>query len=139
MLGHAATHVEGPPGHHRPVRRPPDPGRRSAARYGVHRTWVYRFKARYEAEGETALEPRSRRPKPSPSALTPEVVDLVRTRKELADAGRQSPVGWWALRWASVPTRRTPPRRLPRQRAARDVEPVRAIVRRNPLTSDTHV
>ena len=25
MLGHAAAHVESPPGHHRPVRRPPEP------------------------------------------------------------------------------------------------------------------
>ena len=59
-----------------------------AARYGVHRAWVYKLKARYEAEGETALEPRSRRPKTSPSALSTEVVDLiVRVRKELADAG----------------------------------------------------
>ena len=59
-----------------------------AARYGVHRAWVYKLKARYEAEGETALEPRSRRPKTSPVALSPEVVDLiVRVRKELADAG----------------------------------------------------
>jgi transposase InsO family protein len=59
-----------------------------AARYGVHRAWVYKLKARYEAEGEAALEPRSRRPKTSPAALTPEVVDLiVRLRKELADAG----------------------------------------------------
>jgi len=33
-----------------------------AQRYGVHRSWVYRLKARYQAEGETALEPRSRRP-----------------------------------------------------------------------------
>ena len=33
-----------------------------AARYGIHRAWVYKLKARYEAEGETALEPRSRRP-----------------------------------------------------------------------------
>jgi transposase len=31
-----------------------------AARYGVHRAWVYKLKARYEAEGATALEPRSR-------------------------------------------------------------------------------
>ncbi len=55
-----------------------------AARYGVHRAWVYKLKARYEAEGETALEPRSRRPKTSPTALPPEVVDLiVRIRKEL--------------------------------------------------------
>ena len=59
-----------------------------AARYGVHRAWVYKLKARYEAEGEAALEPRSRRPKTSPAALSPEVVDLiVRLRKELADAG----------------------------------------------------
>ena len=59
-----------------------------AARYGVHRTWVYKLKARYEAEGETALEPRSRRPKTSPTAIAPEVVELiVRLRKELSDAG----------------------------------------------------
>ena len=59
-----------------------------AARYGVHRAWVYKLKARYEAEGETALEPRSRRPKTSPAALVAEVVALVvRVRKELGDAG----------------------------------------------------
>ncbi|MDQ3157443.1 MAG: helix-turn-helix domain-containing protein [Actinomycetota bacterium] len=59
-----------------------------AARYGVHRAWVYKLKARYEAEGDLALEPRSRRPKTTPSALSPEVVDLiVRVRKELTDAG----------------------------------------------------
>jgi transposase InsO family protein len=59
-----------------------------AARYGVHRAWVYKLKARYEAEGQTAVEPRSRRPKTSPAALSPEVVDLiVRVRKELTDAG----------------------------------------------------
>ncbi len=59
-----------------------------AARYGVHRAWVYKLKARYEAEGDTALEPRSRRPKTSPTALDPAVVDLiVRLRKELAGAG----------------------------------------------------
>jgi len=59
-----------------------------AARYGVHRAWVYKLKARYEAEGGAALEPRSRRPNTSPNALPPAVVDLiVRLRKELADAG----------------------------------------------------
>jgi transposase len=69
-----------------------------AARYGVHRAWVYKLKARYEAEGEAALEPRSRRPKTSPSALSPEVVDLiVRIRKELTDAGLDAgpdTIGW---------------------------------------------
>ena len=39
-----------------------------AARYGVHRAWVYKLKARYEAEGETALEPRSRRDKTNSAA-----------------------------------------------------------------------
>jgi transposase InsO family protein len=59
-----------------------------AARYGIHRAWVYKLKARYEAEGETALEPRSRRPKTSPTALAPDVVDLiVGIRNELTDAG----------------------------------------------------
>ena len=59
-----------------------------AARYGVHRTLVYKLKARYEAEGETALALRSRRPKTSPAAIAPEVVELiVRLRKELSEAG----------------------------------------------------
>ena len=69
-----------------------------AVRYGVHRAWVYRLKARYETEGETALEPRSRRPKTSPTALAPEVVDLIiRIRKELTDAGLDAgpeTIGW---------------------------------------------
>ena len=44
--------------------------------------------ARYEAEGEAAFEPRSRRPKTSPSAISPETVDLiVRLRKDLAGQG----------------------------------------------------
>jgi len=59
-----------------------------AARYGVHRAWVYKLKARYEAEGDAALEPRSRRPKTSPTALAPELVDLItRLRNELAETG----------------------------------------------------
>jgi transposase InsO family protein len=59
-----------------------------AARYGVHRGWVYKLKARYETEGEAALEPRSRRPKTSPAAVTADVVELiVRLRKQLDEAG----------------------------------------------------
>ncbi|MCB1258760.1 MAG: helix-turn-helix domain-containing protein, partial [Microthrixaceae bacterium] len=50
-------------------------------------SWVYGLKARYEAEGETALQPQSRRPKTSPTALATGVVDLiVGIRKDLADA-----------------------------------------------------
>jgi transposase InsO family protein len=48
-----------------------------ARRYGVHRSWVYRLKERYEAEGEAAFEPRSRRPKTSPRATAPTTVELI--------------------------------------------------------------
>lgn len=62
-----------------------------AARYGVHRAWVYKLKARYEAEGDTALEPRSRRPKHSPRAVPPETIELIlRLRKELLEAGHDA-------------------------------------------------
>jgi transposase len=48
-----------------------------AARYGVHRAWVYRLKARSQTEGEAALEPRSRRPKTSPTAIPAATVTLI--------------------------------------------------------------
>ncbi len=57
-------------------------------RYGVHRSWVHRLRARYEAEGEAALEPRSRRPRRSPTAIDPATVELiVGLREELRAAG----------------------------------------------------
>jgi transposase InsO family protein len=59
-----------------------------ARSYGVARSWICTLLARYEAEGEGAFEPRSRRPKTSPSAISPEAVDLiVRLRKDLAGQG----------------------------------------------------
>jgi transposase InsO family protein len=59
-----------------------------AARYGVHRSWVYKLKTRYEAEGEAALEPRSRRPRSSPAALDPATVALIiELRARLSTAG----------------------------------------------------
>jgi transposase len=48
-----------------------------ARRYGVHRGWVYKLKARYEAEGQAALQPRSRRPHTSPRATPPATIELV--------------------------------------------------------------
>jgi transposase InsO family protein len=69
-----------------------------AARYGVHRAWVYKLKARYEAEGETALEPRSRRPKTTPTETPQATVELVlRLGKQLNDAGLDAgadTIGW---------------------------------------------
>jgi transposase InsO family protein len=65
--------------------------REVAARYGVDRSWVYRLKARYKAEGEAAFQPRSRRPKTSPTATAPETVQLVLTlRKQLSEAGHDA-------------------------------------------------
>src|ERR1039457_4611057 len=69
-----------------------------AKSYGVARSWIYTLLARYQAEGEAAFEPRSRRPKTSPSATSPDTVELiVRLRKELAgqglDAGPQT-IAW---------------------------------------------
>jgi transposase InsO family protein len=69
-----------------------------ARAYGVARSWVYALLARYQAEGEAAFEPRSRRPKNSPSAISDETADLIiRLRKDLAgqglDAGPQT-IAW---------------------------------------------
>jgi transposase len=59
-----------------------------AARYGVHRSWVYKLKARYKTEGETAFEPRSRRPKTTPNATPAATVDLIlKLRRQLVSAG----------------------------------------------------
>jgi transposase InsO family protein len=70
----------------------------AARSYGVARSWICTLLARYEAEGEAAFEPRSRRPKTSPSAISDEAADLIiRLRKDLAgqglDAGPQT-VAW---------------------------------------------
>jgi transposase len=69
-----------------------------AKSYGVARSWIYALLARYQAEGEAAFEPRSRRPKSSPNVTAPGTVELItRLRKELAgqglDAGPQT-IAW---------------------------------------------
>jgi transposase InsO family protein len=59
-----------------------------ARTYGVARSWIYTLLARYEEEGEAAFEPRSRRPKTSPNAISADTVELIiRLRKELAGQG----------------------------------------------------
>ena len=69
-----------------------------ARAYGVSQGWVSRLVARYRAEGAAAFEPRSRRPRSSPAAISPGTVDLIiALRKELAgqglDAGPDT-IGW---------------------------------------------
>jgi transposase InsO family protein len=82
---------------------PPSPSRsarsaRSRSPTASPAPGVYTLLDRYEAEGEAAFEPRSRRPKTSPSATSDGTVELiVRLRKELAgqglDAGPQT-IAW---------------------------------------------
>lgn len=58
------------------------------AAYGVSRSWVYELLGRYRAEGEAAFEPRSRRPRTSPTATPPATVDLIiKVRKQLVESG----------------------------------------------------
>jgi len=59
-----------------------------AREYGVSRRWVQKLAARYEAEGEAAFEPRSRRPRRSPQRVSQELEDqIVALRKTLAEEG----------------------------------------------------
>ena len=59
-----------------------------AAAYAMSRSWVYELLARYRAEGEAAFEPRSRRPRRSPTAISAATVELIiGIRKDLAGRG----------------------------------------------------
>jgi transposase InsO family protein len=58
------------------------------AAYDVSRSWVYELLARYRTEGDTALDPRSRRPKTSPTATSDTTVQLIiKLRKQLTETG----------------------------------------------------
>ena len=56
--------------------------------YGVSPRWVYELCRRFDAEGEAALLPRSRRPHRSPQRIAEVLEDeIVALRKELTDLG----------------------------------------------------
>jgi transposase InsO family protein len=56
--------------------------------YDVSRTWVQQLCQRYDAEGVTAFEPRSRRPHHNPQAIDAELEErIVRLRKSLDKQG----------------------------------------------------
>jgi transposase InsO family protein len=66
-----------------------------AASHGLHRSWIYKLLARYRAEGEEGLEPRSRRPRRSPAKTSERwVAEILALRKKLSkdgfDAGAQT-------------------------------------------------
>jgi transposase InsO family protein len=69
-----------------------------ARTYGVARSWVYELVARYRAEGDTAFEARSKRPKRSPRSLPDPTVDrIVEWRKHLEGQGLDA--GPDTIRW----------------------------------------
>jgi len=74
-------------------------GVREVARaYGVSPGWVSKLVARYHNEGDTAFEPRSRRPVRSPSSTPPEVVaHIVELRQRLLASGDDA--GPETIRW----------------------------------------
>jgi len=58
------------------------------AAYGVSKSWTYELLARYRTEGEAAFEPRSRRPRTSPTAISGRIIALiVELRKTLTEVG----------------------------------------------------
>jgi transposase InsO family protein len=69
-----------------------------AREYHVSKGWVSKLVARYRAEGDAAFEPRSRRPKTSPTAIPDTTVALVvelrqRLSRQGLDAGADT-IGW---------------------------------------------
>src|SRR5215203_2266519 len=59
--------------------------------YGLSRRWVITLVQRYLAEGEAGLEPRSRRPRHSPSRTSAELEDeILAIRKDLDRHGHEA-------------------------------------------------
>lgn len=74
------------------------PVREVVADYGVSRSWVYELVSRYRSEGDAAFEPRSKRPKTSPTKTSDEVIALiVATRRRLVGEGMDAGMG--TIRW----------------------------------------
>src|SRR5687767_8966098 len=66
--------------------------------HGVHRSWLYRLLARYRTEGEAGFQPRSRRPRRSPTAMPAELAErIVALRAELGAEGLDA--GALTIQW----------------------------------------
>jgi transposase len=79
--------------------------------YGVSAGWISKLVARYRAEGAAAFEPRSRRPKSSPSAVSPSVVDrIVELRTKLSEAGLDAGPDTIQVTWPTTVVSRSPAR-----------------------------
>ena len=99
--GRWSVDVEGQARHHRPAHRT-TPVAEVARRYGVHRSWIYRLKARYDTDGDAAFQPRSRRPRQHPDRHPGGAVELIlQLRTELTAAA------WTPARTPSAGTSNT--------------------------------
>ena len=83
-----------------------------ARAYGISRSWLFRLLARYREGGYEAVEPRSRRPKSSPTRTSPGMVELIlELRAELMeaglDAGAQSILNYLRMRSGAAPSKAT--------------------------------
>ena len=62
--------------------------REVARAHGVSKTWVYELLARYRAEGEAGLVPRSKRPRRSPTKVAHRFEEeIIRLRQQLTEQG----------------------------------------------------
>lgn len=114
----------------------------AARRYGVSPGWVSKLMARYAAEGETAYQPRSRRPRSSPTATPPELTTAVLDERDrLVNAGHDAgpdTIAWHLRQSRPDPTIASHDRPDPdraRTRHARTEEETQ--VRLHPLRSRT--
>ncbi len=56
--------------------------------HGISRSWLYELIARYREQGDEGLRPQSKRPRSSPTRVSPAMEDeIVALRKELTDLG----------------------------------------------------
>jgi transposase InsO family protein len=80
-----------------------------AREYGISRFWVQQLVKRFQAEGEAAFEPRSRRPHHSPQAVSAETEDeIIRLRKTLSRRGLDAGAETIAAHLAATGTQSVP-------------------------------
>ena len=99
----------------------------AARTYGLSEATVSRYLTRYRAEGDTAFEPRSRRPNTSPRATPPATVDLVlRLRKQLLESGHDAgadTIGWHLTQHHTITLSRATIHRILTRHGATTPEP----------------
>src|SRR5579864_9474391 len=83
-----------------------------ARSHPISRSWLFRLLTRYRQGGYEAVEPRSRRPKSSPTRTRSDVVEaILELRRQLLemglDAGAQTIGHHLQLRFGSAPSRST--------------------------------